>query len=190
MLIHPEVSAVFSDLGGGLDEATFGQFIATMLDQRRHTGWRGLNMKLQSNDAFPNRERLMRAASAGRQPVCFPRQIKRVTVPVEHSQFARIIGPALNQPSVVRKEDGSLLAYMREEAFDLGDDQQLAHRILMSQSRDDGESWSLAVPTDLPNPNSSLEVLALRDGRWVLVYNDSETNRHTLALAMSDDEGR
>jgi predicted neuraminidase len=101
-----------------------------------------------------------------------------------------IIGPALNQPSVVRRKDGTLLAYMREETFDLGDDQQLTHRILLSQSQDDGESWSLAVPTDLPNPNSSLEVLALRDGRWVLVYNDSEKDRHTLALAMSDDEGR
>ena len=69
-------------------------------------------------------------------------------------------------------------------------DQQLSHRILLSQSRDDGESWSLAVPTDLPNPNASVEVLALRDGRWVLVYNDSEKDRHTLTLAMSDDEGR
>jgi predicted neuraminidase len=101
-----------------------------------------------------------------------------------------IIGPALNQPSVVRKKDGTLLAYMREETFDIGDDQELMHRILLSQSHDDGESWSLAVPTELPNPNSSVEVLALRDGRWVLVYNDSEKDRHTLALAMSDDEGR
>ena len=30
-----------------------------------------------------------------------------------------IIGPALNQPSVVRRRDGTLLAYMREEAFAL-----------------------------------------------------------------------
>lgn len=101
-----------------------------------------------------------------------------------------IVGPALNQPSVVRRKDGTLLAYLREETFDTGDDEQLSRRILVSQSSDDGESWSLAVPTDLPNPNSSVEVLALRDGRWILVYNDSETDRHTLALAMSEDEGR
>ncbi len=103
-----------------------------------------------------------------------------------------IIGPALNQPSVVRRKDGVLLAYLGEEAFDLGDnhDEQLTHRIFLSQSRDEGGSWSLAVPTDLPNPNSSLEVLALRDSRWVLIYNDSETDRHTLAWAMSNDEGR
>lgn len=101
-----------------------------------------------------------------------------------------IIGPALNQPSVVRRKDGTLLAYMREEAFALSGDRQLSYRILLSESRDDGESWSLAVPTDLPNPNASVEVLALKDGRWVLVYNDSEKDRHTLTLALSDDEGR
>ena len=103
---------------------------------------------------------------------------------------APIIGPALNQPSVVRRKDGVLLAYMREESFDTPGDQELSHRILLSQSRDEGETWSLAVPTDLPNPNASVEALALRDGRWVLAYNDSEKDRHTLALAMSDDEGR
>ena len=83
------MGAVFSDLGGGLDKATFGQFIATILDQRRHTHWRGLNMKLQSNDAFPICKRLVYAANAGRQPVCTRGQIKRVTMPVKHSQFAR-----------------------------------------------------------------------------------------------------
>jgi len=99
-----------------------------------------------------------------------------------------IIGAALNQPSVVRKKDGTLLAYLREEAFDAADDRQLTHRIQLSQSRDEGETWSLAVPTDLPNPNASIEVLALRDGRWVLVYNDTENDRHSLSLLMSDDE--
>ena len=94
-----------------------------------------------------------------------------------------IIGAGLNQPSVVRRRDGTLLAYMREEG-------ELKLCILLSESRDDGETWSLAVPTDLPNPNSSLEALVLRDGRWVLVYNDSEEDRHTLVLALSDDEGR
>ena len=29
----------------------------------------------------------------------------------------------------------------------------------------------------------------LKDGRWVMVYNDTEEGRHSLALALSDDEG-
>jgi predicted neuraminidase len=101
-----------------------------------------------------------------------------------------IIGPALNQPSVVRRRDGTLVAFMREETFPLADDEQWMRRVFLSESRDEGESWSLAVPTDLPNPNTSLEVLSLRDGRWVLVYNDTERGRHTLAMALSEDEGR
>lgn len=96
-----------------------------------------------------------------------------------------IVGVGLNQPSVVRRRDGTLLAYMRE-------DEGLKHRILLSESRDDGETWSLAASTDIPNPNSSLEVLALRDGRWVMVYNRSEIedDRHILTIALSQDEGK
>jgi len=93
-----------------------------------------------------------------------------------------IVGACLNQPSVVRKRDGRLVAYMREE----GDMQK---RVLSSVSNNDGETWSVAEYTDIPNPNSSLEVITLRDGRWVMVYNDSEETRDTLAIAMSDDEG-
>ncbi len=101
-----------------------------------------------------------------------------------------IIGPALNQPSVVRKRDGTLVAYLREESFQAAHDQPLSRRILTSESRDDGETWSLAAPIDLPNPNASVEAIVLQDGRWVLAFNDSPTDRHSLALAMSPDEGR
>lgn len=95
---------------------------------------------------------------------------------------APIVGAALNQPSLARKKDGTLVAYMREE-------NDILHRILCSESRDDGETWSIAAPTELPNPNASVEALTLHDGRWLLAYNDSEKTRDTLALALSDDEG-
>ena len=94
-----------------------------------------------------------------------------------------IPGVALNQPSVVRKRDGTLVAYMRREG------PIPPYRVQISTSTDDGETWSVAVSSDLPNPNTSLEVIALRDGRWVMVYNDVERGRHSLALALSDDEG-
>ncbi|MBX7259256.1 MAG: exo-alpha-sialidase [Candidatus Hydrogenedentes bacterium] len=93
-----------------------------------------------------------------------------------------IPGTALNQPSIARKKDGTLVAYMREE-----DD--IKHRVLTSESKDDGETWSVAQWTDIPNPNSSLVALTLKDGRWILVYNDSEEARDTLVVALSDDEG-
>lgn len=93
-----------------------------------------------------------------------------------------IVGSCLNQPSVVRKQDGTLVAYMRSEGVMKG-------RTQISCSTDEGETWSNAKKTDIPNPNSSLEAIALNDGRWVMVYNDTGDGRHSLAVSLSDDEG-
>lgn len=93
-----------------------------------------------------------------------------------------IPGLGLNQPSIELKKDGTLVAYMRDEG-------PPPKRILYSESIDQGETWSPAVDLDIPNPNTSLEILALNDGRWVMVYNDIERGRHQLAIAMSEDEG-
>ena len=94
-----------------------------------------------------------------------------------------IAGALINQPSIVRKKNGTLVAYMREE----GD---FNKRVLISSSQDDGETWTPARYTDIPNPNSSLEIISLRGGNWVMVYNDTEEGRHSLAIALSDDEGK
>ena len=93
-----------------------------------------------------------------------------------------LVGLGPIQPTLVRKTDGTIVAYLR----DSGD---VPNRVLMSLSEDDGESWSAAVDTDIPNPGSSLEVIGLRDGRWLMVFNDTELGRHRLALALSADEG-
>ena len=94
-----------------------------------------------------------------------------------------IVGVGLNQPSVVRKQDGTLVAYLRREG-------PPPHRVQVSSSRDNGETWAVAEASEIPNPNTSLEVIALQNGRWVMAYNDIESGRDSLALAMSDDEGR
>jgi predicted neuraminidase len=93
-----------------------------------------------------------------------------------------MVGLGLNQPSLVQKDDGTLVAYLR-------DDGALPKRVLMSTSQDNGESWSFAVDTDIPNPGSSVEVIKLKDGRWLMVFNDTEEGRHSLAAALSDDQG-
>jgi predicted neuraminidase len=61
---------------------------------------------------------------------------------------------------------------------------------MASHSRDNGETWSAARDTDIPNPGSSLEVIVLRDGRWLIVYNDSTQSRDNLTVAISEDEGK
>jgi len=61
---------------------------------------------------------------------------------------------------------------------------------MASLSLDNGETWSAARDTDIPNPGSSLEVIVLRDGRWLIVYNDSSKSRDNLTVAISGDEGK
>ncbi|MBI4558672.1 MAG: exo-alpha-sialidase [Candidatus Hydrogenedentes bacterium] len=90
------------------------------------------------------------------------------------------LGPI--QPTIVRKKDGTLVAYLRDSGG-------APSRAMMSTSNDDGMNWSVARDTDILNPGSSLEVIALKDGRWALVYNDTEDGRYQLALALSDNEG-
>ncbi len=93
-----------------------------------------------------------------------------------------IAGHGCIQPSVVRKKDGTLVAYLRDN----GPPPKRAH---ISYSKDDGVSWTTAVDTEILNPGTSLEVIALRNGDWLMVYNDLEAGRYSLVAAISDDEG-
>jgi predicted neuraminidase len=93
-----------------------------------------------------------------------------------------IVGAGGVQPTVVRRNDGSLVAYLRDNG-------PPPKRALISVSRDDGVSWTTARDSDFPNPGTSLEVVRLRDGNWLLVGNDIEEGRYSLVAALSDDEG-
>jgi predicted neuraminidase len=96
---------------------------------------------------------------------------------------APLVGRGNVQPSLVKKKDGTLVAYMRNNG-------PPPKRLFVSSSRDAGKTWSPVLQSDLPNPGSGAEVLGLRDGRWLLVYNDTERGRHSLALSLSEDEGK
>jgi predicted neuraminidase len=93
-----------------------------------------------------------------------------------------IVGRGGVQPSVVRKNDGTLVAYLRDNG-------PAPKRALMSVSKDEGESWTTARDTDILNPGSSVEVVRLQNGHWIMVHNDLEQGRHSLLAAISDDEG-
>jgi predicted neuraminidase len=93
-----------------------------------------------------------------------------------------LVGAGSIQPSVVRKNDGTLVAYMRDN----GPAPKRAH---VSVSKDDGVSWSLARDSEILNPGTSLENVRLRNGDWIMVYNDLEDGRWSLVAALSDDEG-
>ncbi len=93
-----------------------------------------------------------------------------------------IVGAGCIQPSVVIKKDGTLVAYLRDN----GPPPKGAQ---ISSSKDDGISWTQARDTDIPNPGTSIEVVRLRSGNWIAVYNDLERGRYSLVSALSDDEG-
>jgi len=83
------------------------------------------------------------------------------------------------QPSVVQLKNGSLRFYARSTL-------QIAH-ICVADSRDAGLHWSAVHTLDLPNPNSGLDAVALRDGRVVLIFNNTTKGRTPLNLAVSSD---
>jgi predicted neuraminidase len=65
--------------------------------------------------------------------------------------------------------------------------------ITSSFSDDNGETWSPMEAIDLPNPNAGVEVVTLRDGRQLMIYNHLGSGktgwgrRGLLNLAISDD---
>lgn len=94
-----------------------------------------------------------------------------------------IVGRGNIQPALVRKKDGTLIAFMRDNGDFPG-------RIMLSESADNGSVWSIARKSDIPNPGSSVYVLSLNSGNWVMACNDLEDGRYRLAVRMSDDEGQ
>jgi predicted neuraminidase len=94
-----------------------------------------------------------------------------------------LVGLGNIQPSLARKKDGTLVAYMRDNG-------PPPKRLMVSRSTDRGETWSTVEDSDVPNPGTGAEVLVLANGRWLLIYNDLERGRHSLAVSLSEDEGR
>jgi predicted neuraminidase len=93
-----------------------------------------------------------------------------------------LIGFGNIQPSVLRRADGTLVALMRENGP--------LNRIRVAESVDDGLTWGPVGELDLPNPGSGLDAVRLENGHWVLVYNDTTDKRNSLAVSISDDEGK
>jgi predicted neuraminidase len=93
-----------------------------------------------------------------------------------------IMGFGAIQPAILRRDDGTLIAYLRENG--------VSQRIRTSSSNDEGLSWGPVTATGMPNPGSGLDGLRLANGHWLLVYNDTAKGRNSLVVSISDDEGK
>jgi len=99
-------------------------------------------------------------------------------------QFSEpLVAPGNIQPSIAKKADGTLVAYMRDN----GPPPQRLH---VSTSADKGLTWSPVRDSELPNPGSGADVVTMSNGHWALAYNDTEDGRHSLAVSISTDEGK
>ncbi|WP_338868807.1 sialidase family protein [Spirosoma sp. SC4-14] len=93
-----------------------------------------------------------------------------------------VVGRGPIQPALARRKDGTVVALMR----DSGDEPTRVH---YSESKNKGETWTATTKTDIPN-TASVELLALKDGRWAFLGNDINDGRYRLSLYLSDDEGK
>ncbi len=94
-----------------------------------------------------------------------------------------LVGRGPIQPALALCKNGEIIAYCR----DSGD---APSRIWESRSTDRGETWSPATKTEIPS-QASVELLALRDGRFVLIVNNNpQGGRGKLSLLLSNDEAK
>jgi predicted neuraminidase len=113
-----------------------------------------------------------------------------------------MLGPIKNKP--VRLSDGTLVAGSSTEStdrpstwrvhFERTADGRLqavgrtrAQRIFETWSTDGGRTWTPIALTSLPNPNSGIDAVTLRDGRHLIVYNHTTEGRSPLNVALSRD---
>jgi predicted neuraminidase len=87
----------------------------------------------------------------------------------------RSIDFAAIQPAIFEWADGTLQLLCRTKEKVIAD----------SWSGDKGYTWSRMKATELPNPNSGIDAVMLKDGRALLVYNHSTDGRDVLNVAVS-----
>ena len=82
------------------------------------------------------------------------------------------------QPTILTYPDGRLqmLCRTRGQGY-----------IAQTWSQDGGKTWSEMTLTTLPNPNSGIDAATLRDGRQLLVFNNTPRGRTPLNVALSRD---
>ena len=88
--------------------------------------------------------------------------------------------PGLIQPTILQWPFGKTQILCRSKQG----------KVFESWMGDDWKRWEPIKPTLLPNPNSAIDAVMLKDGRALLVYNHSATSRSVLNVAVSDDGER
>jgi predicted neuraminidase len=81
------------------------------------------------------------------------------------------------QPAVLIYPSGQIQAVCRSKQG----------KITEAWSQDGGNTWTAMKATRLPNPDSGIDAVMLKDGRALLVYNHTRAGRSPLNVALSSD---
>jgi predicted neuraminidase len=87
---------------------------------------------------------------------------------------------SLIQPTLLDHGPDGLQALMRSKQGS----------IVESWSKDGGKLWTVPAATSLPNPNSGIDAVQLKDGRSLLIYNPTTKGRSPVSVAISSDGGK
>lgn len=91
------------------------------------------------------------------------------------------------QPAIAEIEPGKLVAYCRRGG---GYEPVTDGYIIRSESSDGGLTWAEGKDSAFKNPNAAVDLLKLKNGHLVLVFNDNMNDRTPLTAALSTDSDR
>jgi predicted neuraminidase len=91
------------------------------------------------------------------------------------------------QPAVIQLDHDTLVAYCRRGG---GYEPVTDGYIVRSASHDGGHTWEEGRDTPFPNPNAAVDLIRLRNGHILLIYNDNMNDRTPLTVALSTDGER
>ena len=81
---------------------------------------------------------------------------------------------------IMEKDDGTLwITFRSRKQF-----------MYQSFSKDGGKTWSIATKYFMPNTDTRFCIKELPNGDWIMVYNNSQSGRTNMTLAISKDEGK
>lgn len=100
------------------------------------------------------------------------------SLPLPSGLVVPLVGEALIQPSLVVQPNGLIRAYLRDSR---------SASVFTALFDPASGLAAPAVPTNLPNPGAAVDAWLDDASRFVLVYNPSTGDRHSLSLAQSTD---
>ncbi len=91
----------------------------------------------------------------------------------------------MTEPSLVQAADGTIVIFLRNRQKENN-----SRYVLRATFTPKTGTLSRAKPTNMPNPDSGIDVIALDDGSLLMAANPSQTERTPLALYISYNKGR